>query len=190
LRFTKADLVIEFESRQQGISDPVVVNYGPKKLLGKKTEEERSWHYGGSFAAQISVGPVQIGPDGDMSVDGSFTRTYQEVVTSHEWGDSKHREANCVKYFMKENRKQESGIPEELDAVVVVAYGGSFQATVDVGSNVVFDLFASPWTKDDPVLFEPGVEHGEPVISHASPDFSALTPAEWQRMVTPNLDTR
>ena len=91
---------------------------------------------------------------------------------------------------MKENWKQESGIPEELDVVVVVAYGGPFQTTVDVGSNMVFDLFASPWIKDDPVLFEPGVEHGETIASHANPDFLALTSAEWQRMVTPNLHTR
>ena len=80
--------MIEFETRQQDISDSVVVNCSPKKLLGKKTDEERSWHYGGSFAAQISAGPAQIGPDGDMSVEGSFTRTHQEVVSIHELGSS------------------------------------------------------------------------------------------------------
>ena len=189
-RFTSARIIIEFTSRQAGCSDPIVVNFGPKRLLGQKTEEDRRWLYAGEFEAKINIGPFQVGPNLRAESEGSFTRTYTEVIKAKEWGDRNHKHPNTVKYLLKENKRQEGGIPDHLNATVVVIYDSPFQAVVDVSSTAIFDLLARPWTKDDPVLFEPGVEEGLPVRDNRDSEFSTLNEEDWKRIVTSSLDAQ
>ena len=187
-RFTSARIIIEFTSRQADSSDPIVVNFGPKRLLGQKTEEDRRWLYVGEFEAKANIGPFEVGPNLRAESEGSFTRTYMEVIKANKWGDKSHKYPNIVKYWLKENKRQEGGIPAQLNATVVVTYEGPFQAIVDVSSTAVFDLLARPWTKDDPVLFEPGVEEGSPVCDNRDSEFSTLNEEIWRRIVTSGLD--
>ena len=187
-RFTSARIIIEFTSREADSSDPIVVNYGPKRLLGQKTEENRRWLYAGEFEAKASIGPFEVGPTLRAESEGFFTRTYMEVIKANSWGDKSHKCPNTVKYWLKENKRQQGGIPEQLNATIVVIYEGPFQAVVDVSSTVIFDILAQPWTKDDPVLFEPGIEVGPPVRDSRDSEFSTLNEEDWRRIVTSNLD--
>lgn len=95
-----------------------------------------------------------------------------------------------MRHWLKENRRQEGGIPEQLIATVAVVYEGPFQAVVDVSSTAIFDLLGRPWTKDDPVLFEPGVEEGPPVRDNRDSQFSTLNEEDWRRIVTSGLDAQ
>lgn len=187
-RFTNSRITIEFTSRQAGSADPIIKNFGPRHLLGQKTEEARRWLYVGEFAAKVNVGPVEIGPDLRAESEGFYTKGYQEIVKAIDWGDTKHKYPNTLKYWLKENKRQKGGIPGQFDAAIVVVYDGPFQAVVDVSSTLMFDFLAQPWTKDDPVLFEPGVEHGKPVRSNGDSEFSTLGKEDWMRVVTSNLD--
>ena len=54
-RFTSAKIIIEFTSRQANSSDPIVINYGPKRLLDEKTEENRRWLYAGEFETKANM---------------------------------------------------------------------------------------------------------------------------------------
>ena len=189
-RFTSARIIIEFTSRQAGCSDPIVVNFGPKRLLGQKTEEDRRWLYAGAFEAKTNIGPFEVGPNLRAESEGSFIRTYTEVIKATDWGDENHRHPNTVKYWLKENKRQKGGIPDRLNATVVVIYDSPFQAVVDVSSTAIFDLLARPWTKDDPVLFEPGVEEGLPVRATRDSEFSTLNEEDWKRIVTSSLDAQ
>ena len=189
-RFTSARVIIEFTSRQADSSDPIVVNFGPKRLLGQKTEEDRRWLYVGEFEAKANIGPFSVGPNLRAESEGSFTKTYMEVVKANEWGDKSHKYPNTVKYWLKENKRQEGGIPDQINATIVVIYEGPFQAVVDVSSTAIFDLLARPWTKDDPVLFEPGVEEGPPVRDNRDSEFSTLNEEDWRRIVTSSLDAK
>ena len=111
-----------------------------------------------------------------------------EVIKANSWGDKSHKCPNTVKYWLKENKRQQGGIPEQLNATIVLIYEGPFQAVVDVRSTVIFDILAQPWTKDDLVLFEPGIEVGPPVRDNRDSEFSTLNEEDWRRIVTSNLD--
>ncbi|KAK1759105.1 hypothetical protein QBC47DRAFT_371074 [Echria macrotheca] len=192
-RFSRADIAIEFQARppKNPGDDPAVLRYGPKYLRSTGTAEQVGWHYTASLSASPGLGPVSIEPGIEIGRSGSYTRQYAAEVESDDWGSRKHRKPNCVKIWMREDDKQEQGIPLELLAAVVVEAGGPFQAKVSIKVDTVFNLIAWPWSKDDPLLLEPGVNFG-PSLRSSEPeiDFSTITSEEWRLLVTPDLLVR
>jgi hypothetical protein len=125
------------------------------------------------------------GPDADVK-RSSILRLNASYLGGSDWGDRKHRLPNCAKFWLREDEKQTPGVPLELLVAIVFRCRGPSQAMVDVRVDSVFQLLAWPWTKDDPVLLEPGVEYGD-IIREGSADFSTLTQEEWRQLVTPDL---
>jgi hypothetical protein len=191
-RFEKVNITVEFTSRPQGDpgADPVVVDYGPKKLQSIGTLEDRTWHYLATLSAKANVGPVEVGPEAETGAEGRYTRHYAAVVESDDWGNRKHPQPNCIKYWLSEDKRQKFGVPLELHIAAVVTHSGPFQATVNVHADNIFHILAWPWTQDDPVLFEPGVPHGDQIRHISRFDFSTLTVDEWRQIVTPDLEGR
>ena len=189
LRFSEAEIVIEFKSRPPASpqEDPVIVDYGPKKLESTGTDENRKRHLSATFSAKASFGPIEIGPDFSVGRDSEYVRHSAAIVETDDWGDRKHRRPNCVKCWLKEDQKGEAGLPLELRVAVIVAHDGPMQATVDVRAGHLFHLLAWPWTGDDPVLLQPGISHGEFASFTSSLEFSDLTQDDWRRLVTPDL---
>ena len=70
----------------------------------------------------------------------------------------------------------------ELNAGVVIEYGGNFLAKVEIGVSTPSTpkLFGSLWGKDDPILFFPPVSLGEPPRTM---HFDQLTDADWEYLV-------
>ncbi|KAK7413950.1 hypothetical protein QQX98_007133 [Neonectria punicea] len=192
LRFRKAKMTIEFQARPVSSpdKDPAVINYGPKKMRAVPTEEQREWQYLGTISAKASMGAFQAGPEISAGVGGSYPRRYAAEIESDDWGDRKHRAPNCVKIWMHEDKKQEDGLPTELLAAVVITLDGPCTATVHVQADALFNIVAWPWTKDDPVLLQPGVGLGQPVGGTGNVDFSKLTDEDWLGLVTPGLNHR
>lgn len=190
-RFKKIDMLLQFSARPEGqpSADPVVLDYGPKHLQAPETLEDRTWHYLVTLSAQANVGPMQMGPEAEVGTEGKFTRHYAASVEADDWGNRAHRRPNCVKLWLSEDKKQKKGVPLELHLAIIVTCPGPMQATVRVHADNLFHLLAWPWSADDPILLEPGVEHGEK-IRGGDFDFSDLTSEEWRQMVTPDLVQR
>ncbi|KPI45467.1 uncharacterized protein AB675_533 [Cyphellophora attinorum] len=191
LRLTKADIQIEFTSRPVSTpdADPKLLEYGPKYLQSNGTIENRTWNYVATLSANATLGSAEVGPQLELGAGGSFSKNFAAEVEVDDWGNGNHQRPNCLRVWMREDKKQESGIPQELHLTAIVSSSGAMQATVQVRANNIFHLLAWPWSARDPVLLQPGVEYGDK-IRDVDFDFSALTSDEWRRMVTPDLESR
>lgn len=190
LRFGQALIVIQYSCRPPGATanDPRVVDYGPKSLRAKPTEEDRTWWYDINFSAKAPAGPVSLGPGVNGGKNGKFARKYAAEVTIDDWSPRTHRFPNCVKCYLKEDPKQADGVPCELNMAVIIQASGPCQATVVVRAGNIFNLLATPWTRDDPVLLKPGVNYGTQVCGATAMDFQSLTKEDWKNLVTPDLE--
>ena len=187
-RFTKVNILIKFTSRPEGApdADPIVLSYGPKHLRSTETSEDRSWHYLVTLSAKATAGPMEIGPEAEAGAKGKFTKHYASLVDADDWGDRAHRRPNCVRVWASEDKRQKKGLPMELFVTTITTCPGPMKATVRVQADNIFHLLAWPWSKDDPILLQPGITYGEK-IREVDFDYSELTSEEWRRMVTPDL---
>lgn len=188
-RFDHAEVVVELTSRPSTVphNDPEVKDYGPKSLKRAASEEKRMPYWTAKLSAKGNAGPVEVGPEIESGVQREYTRHYATEIGSTDWGDRKHRKANCVKWWMKEDKKEADGLPVEVYAAVIFTYRGLAQATVTIKTSSWFDALAYPWTADDPILLKEGIGYGPSIRSGASLDFSELTDSEWAQLVTPDL---
>ncbi|KAF2163916.1 hypothetical protein M409DRAFT_57027 [Zasmidium cellare ATCC 36951] len=193
-RFERADIRIQFEGRDGEGEDPVVVDYGPKRLVSNGTDERRDWWCSATLSATAST-PVAITPSASASLSAGQTSSYTHhtatEISGAEFTDHAHSEPTIVKFWLREDERQKSRIPLEFACAVVVKYaggGGPFQATVDVKVGPVFDLLATPWGPESPVVLEPGVEFGEGVGLGQGQvvDFARLGAEEWRDLVAPD----
>ena len=188
-RFKSAKIIVEFTSRPPGHpdDDPKIRQYGPKTLQSTGTPESRSSHFMVTLSASAGG---QGGLALELGREGNYTRQYAAKIESDDWGNRKHRHPNCLRIWMREDEKQENGIPLELLAAVVVQTSSPFQAYINVKVDSIFNLIAWPWSKDEPLLLQPGVGYGTPVRTTSPIDFSTLTPDDWRQLVTPDLQLR
>lgn len=170
------------------------MDFGPKHLVSNGTDESRTWWYTATLSARTSTAlPVSIDSSPSLSLghSTSYPKHTAVAIEGADFSDHDHTEPNIVKFWLREDEKQKSRVPLDFDCAVIVKYpGGSFEATVDVKVGPVFDLLATPWMAEDPVIFEPGMDYGEGVREGQVVDFSTLTVEEWRKMVTPDLKFR
>lgn len=182
---------MKFEASDDG-EDPIVLDYGPKRLVSNGTDEKRDWWYSATLSATNSTA-VAITPTASVSAgqSGSHQHRFATEVSSAGFTDRDHREPNIVKFWLREDERQKSRIPLEFDCAVIVKYsGGPFQATVEVKVGPVSDLLATPWTPESPAMFEPGVGYGEQVKAGQIVDFAKLGPEEWRDLIASDLKVR
>lgn len=186
---------MKFETTDGGIEDdPVVVDYGPKRLRSSLgADEKREWHLTATLAAGLPT-PIDVLPMPGISA--STSRSWEEhhaaSVEASDFPSRDHTRPDGVRFWLRENDKQRGGLPIDFYCAAIVKYTTAFQASVHVKAGPVFDIFARPWTITDPILFEPGVEFGleenGPSVDGGSKDFAALSPGQWRKLVTPDLD--
>ncbi|KAI9774564.1 MAG: hypothetical protein M1840_002813 [Geoglossum simile] len=184
LRFTDAMIHIEFQKREGQGEDPAVLNFGPRTIVGEKTIENRLWCYELVMPCHINVWPLDIGLEPTVRRESEFDRQHFMEIRGNLYGDRKHQRPNCVRWTVKENSKQRSGIPDLLRCTAIVKYTDAFQVVVKVSSDAIFHVLAYPWTKDDPVLIEAGNSFGASVRDNGDSDFSTLTNDEWAKIVS------
>ncbi|KAK4499397.1 hypothetical protein PRZ48_009911 [Zasmidium cellare] len=183
-RFERADIRVQF-SGDDDKNPPVVVDYGPKRLVSNGTDERREWSCTATLSS-TALSPVSLSLSASQS--SSHTHHTATEISAAEFSDHGHSEANIVKFWLREDERQKSGIPLEFDCAVVVRYSGApVRVGVDVKVGPVFDLLATPWGPGDEVLLEPGVEYGEEVGKGEVVDFAELGSEDWGVLVAPGL---
>ncbi|KAL1881325.1 hypothetical protein Daus18300_001178 [Diaporthe australafricana] len=161
-RIKSADILFEFRARSRapGAIGPSVVEVRPKgqSKMGETIENQAS-----KFGLSFNVGPSIPGVEAGVTASGERITTkdvkYHTIVTGDnpadmEWGG--HYEA---RFTLEENKSQESGIPTQLTAVILLEREDEedfemvprIGATPDFGTKLI--SLGSSRAPDDPVQF-------------------------------------
>lgn len=195
-RFTRAIVRITFRQRENvGPNEhPDIKVFGPSELLGERMVEQRRENYGlpGPFGI-TNPATATVGPN--VSWESTYDRIHRMTVRGSaepEYFDDEV--TNQVTWKLTENGIDHGeGLGSIFRTAIIVHYTGPFQATVDVSAHTSPDYFwlARPWTKDDPIMFQPPFSYGEPLnLEQEAGDFSGLTETEWLKLLGPlNYDS-
>ncbi|KAI5366711.1 hypothetical protein Slin14017_G043510 [Septoria linicola] len=161
-RFGKADISIRLSSTiaptvemgQESSSsligvgaDPELVDFGPKHLSSAGTSEKRGWHISAQLAASLPVAPiVPTTPALSAGFSRSYDRHYASSVDAAAFASHGHTAPDTLRFWIREDTKQKDGLPLEFGCAAIVTYAApsSFQATVEVKTGLMFDMFAQP----------------------------------------------
>lgn len=192
LRFRRAEIAVSFKATPDGFrkpvseDDPVIYNFAPKRVYGNLTMENRSWTYGIEFPCMVSFGPVELGVQPFLEKSSSFEKGHRMEIVGREFKDAYHSEENEVIWVIKENGKQKDGIPDQLKFAIILGHTEGFQAEIKVSAETGsrLKLFGWPWSKDDPVLFQPAQGFGMPLETPRwFPDLETIRSDEWTEIV-------
>ncbi|KAK6332561.1 hypothetical protein TWF730_004221 [Orbilia blumenaviensis] len=196
-RFKAADIIIEFVKTKDGTviganyvspnnetqGSVTVLNFCPRHIYGVPILESRKWSFGIAVPLLLSVGPVQTGPEASVQYETRFPKTHRAEIKGLPIASSGVTNNNAVKWSIRENRKENRGIPDRVTCAILVEYDGHpFQASVEVSvkTHMNITLAALPWSKDDPILFKPNSNLGT-VTSKFS--FEELQLEDWLGVV-------
>lgn len=191
LRFTNASITASFTRTPDklivssptdvSVLTPILVkNFCPRKFFGAVQHENRKWIYRLDVPLNLTPPFAQTGINPSVSMESSFIRDYRMEVRGLPIAN------NTVKWTLVENAKQKEGIPDIFTCALLVEHDGNpFQADVSVSVRPgvalpSIRLDALPWSKDDPVLFHPGMEFAVK-LSHRRLD--QLDETEWLSLV-------
>lgn len=159
--------------------DPKVGIYSPKHIFGIPTEVEREYTYGVALQSSASAGPVKLGAELSFGGTRSFKVEESLEIVGMDEPDFDKMEPNKVIFDIDENPNCNKGVPRELYAGVVVVHDGPIQAEV---STSVDDRWAWPWTKDDPIVLNPGTIYGQ--VPETLPTmYEGLNDDDWKVLV-------
>ena len=188
LFFRNANFKLTFEKCQPASDqgDPAVVAFAPRKIYGMPTEESRKITYNVELGVTASAGPISMGPKGSRSVESSFEKIHIFKTVGNRWSSKKSNAWDIVYWEMTENGKQR-GIPDRLNAAVIIESSGPFQAKaeVTVDTSIKDNLLGAPWQKTHPVPFTPGITKG---TAPRTLKFEDLTESDWKEMIPYELE--
>jgi hypothetical protein len=190
-RFKSADVIVSFTKTPDNlivglpasVLTPVVVqNFCPRRVYGLPSSEEHKWTYHIDMVANFTLPPVQTSIAPSINRETSYMRDHRMEIRGLPI------KSNTVKWTLFENAKQQKGIPDRFTCAVLLEHDGTpFQAEVRVSvraSVAVLSLplafNAQPWSKDDPVLFQPGAEFAAKVPPQ---HLSQMKEADWLLLV-------
>ncbi|TVY81140.1 hypothetical protein LSUE1_G004973 [Lachnellula suecica] len=184
-RFKNANIKITFSKHSSAPSSeasPAVVKFAPRKMYGLPTVEGKKNRIGGEFSLEVPAGPITVGPSISGEKEWEYEKTHRFSTQGNFWSSEHGSDWDIVYWDVRENKRTKEGIPDQLNMGVVVERGGKFVATVDVtvDTPVANSVFGSPWRKNAPALFAPGVTLGK---QPSTTKFDDLTEEEWRRMV-------
>lgn len=188
LRLKRANVHLSFRSDPDPSSksaEPWLYIFSPRKIYGTPYLEERKWAIEVGMQTSISAGPLSL-----LSLSGPHVKATQEVTLPKEqrlkivgqpWSERRRQQPHQVLYSIEEAANLGYGIPDTLNVGIVVGYNGPFQATVEVSAKtgVGVPIFAPPWSKDDPLLFNTVTEKG----TIPTKEFDKLDDVDWMRLV-------
>lgn len=160
-------------------SDPIVCVYSPKHIWGEPIEEEKETHWEVATRCSVSLGPAGLGPE--VSGGGSSKIHVEHALEIAGMDEPEYDKdyPNKVIFEIDENEKIGKGIPKELYFGMVVQHEGAIQADV---TTTIGDVTALPWSKDDPIILQPGKTFGNMPTS-LSEMFDQWTDDDWTTIV-------
>lgn len=184
-RFKNANIKITFSKHHSAsISDPspAIIKFAPRKVYGLPTVEGKKNRIGGEISLQVPAGPVTVGPSLSGEKESEWEKTHRFSTQGNFWSSEHGSDWDIVYWNIRENKRTKEGIPDQLNMGVVVEREGSFVATVEVTVDTPFvnSVFGTPWSKNRPALFVPGVPMGKQPRTNK---FEDLTEDEWRSMV-------
>jgi hypothetical protein len=162
-RLKKAAITVCFNKYPQPAAandtraDPIVCVYSPKHVWGEPTEEEKETHWEVAARCSVSVGPAGLGPEVSQGGSSKINVEHALEIAGMDEPEYDKDYPNKVIFEIDENEKIGRGIPKELYFGIVVQHEGDIQATVTTN---IGDATALPWSKDDPIILQPGKTFG------------------------------
>ncbi|KAK5746898.1 hypothetical protein LTR17_000529 [Elasticomyces elasticus] len=188
-RLRKADITVCFNNYRRASeqtrsipdarSDPIVCVYSPSHVRGTPTEDEIETHWEIAARCSVNVGPVSVGPEASRGGSSRMKVEHAVEIAGEDMPEGDKDYPNTVIFSIDENEKVTKGIPKELYFGIVVQHEGLLQAEI---LSSIRDATALPWTKDDPIILQPGKEFGRCTPSLSS-KFDEWTDDDWTQLV-------
>jgi len=170
-RYKSATIKITFRPTrtQTGLRvDPIVRRIFPGRVYGNATKEKHRTGY--EILPSVATGPplpVQVGINAKAGWEVEKEVGRRMEIRGYTGTDDKHDDDNVAWWVVEENPADADGIPCDVScAAIVLNHGLGFEANVSlkvktglaVGSiDPRYWLMSGiPWSKDDPLVFEPG----------------------------------
>jgi hypothetical protein len=183
-RFKNANIKITFSkhttAKESG--SPCVVKFAPRKIYGLPTVDGKKKKIGGEFSLKVPIRSITVEPSAKVERESKFETEHRFMTVGNFWSSSQESQWDIVYWDMRENRRTERGIPDRLNVAVVVEREEPFIATVEVtiDTPVANGAFSHPWTKNNPVVFVPGVLMR---VQQRTNKFDELSEEEWRRLI-------
>jgi len=160
-------------------SDPIVCVYSPKHVWGQAIEEEKETHWEVAARCSVSLGLAESGSEGSREGSSKIHIEHAVEIAGMDEPEYDKDYPNKVIFEIDENEKIGKGIPKELYFGMVVQHEGGIQAEVTTN---IGDVTALPWSKDDPIILQPGKSFGHMPTS-LSGMFDQWTDDDWTALV-------
>lgn len=184
-RFKKANVMFQFEPMEQTSNSNVVVKrWAPQFLTGRRTTSSVEWAFEGSITAGVDLPGSSIKASTALPHKETLTREYACSIISDTWAPPHLSEPNAVRFYIHENEQSRGGIPNRLNAVVVVQSDVAVRGRATVETNGIKARVAKGHCNPIELVIDASYR---PIWPGEMKEFSTLKKEEWQGLATGSL---
>ncbi|KAK7178855.1 hypothetical protein PSPO01_15111 [Paraphaeosphaeria sporulosa] len=187
-RFKKANIMLQFEPSEAGLASTAVVKrWAPQFLTGRRTTSSVEWAFEGSLTAGVDIPGSTINANTSLSRKESVVKEHSCSILSDTWKLPQLAEPNAVRFYIHENEQSRGGIPNRLNAVLVIQSDVACRGRATVETNGIKAMYVRG--HHNPIELQVNVSY-QPRFPEGVKDFSTLSTIEWQMLATPTLQMR
>jgi hypothetical protein len=187
-RFKKANIMLQFEPSGACLASTAVVKrWAPQFLTGRRTTSSVEWTFEGSVTAGVDIPGSTVNTKACLSRKESVVKEHSCSIISDTWKAPQLAEPNAVRFYIHENEQSRGGIPNRLNAVLVIQSEVACRGRATVETNGIKSMYARG--HHNPIELQVDVSY-QPRFPEGVKDFSKLSSAEWQMLATPTLQMR
>ncbi|KAL1596629.1 hypothetical protein SLS60_009277 [Paraconiothyrium brasiliense] len=184
-RFKKANIMLQFEPTDPGLTNIAIVKrWAPQFLTGRRTTSSVEWTFEGSLTAGVDMPGSTVKAGASLSRTESTVKEHSCSILSDTWKSPQLVEPNAVRFYIHENEQSRGGIPNRLNAVLVIQSDVACRGRATVETNGIKAMYARG--HHNPIELQVDASY-EPRFPEAMKDFATLNTAEWQMLATPTL---
>ncbi|KAJ4299924.1 hypothetical protein N0V90_005171 [Kalmusia sp. IMI 367209] len=181
--------MLQFEQSETSLADqkpPVVKRWAPQFLTGRRTTSSVEWTFEGSLTAGVDIPGSALTANASLGRKETVVQEYSCSILSDTWKAPQLSEPNAVRFYIHENEQSKGGIPNRLNAVLVIQSDVACQGKATVETNGIKAMYARG--HHNPIELQVDTSY-QPRFPAEMKDFAMLTTAEWQMLATPSLQT-
>ena len=184
-RFKKANIMFQFEPTDPNSgSTAVVKRWAPQFLTGRRTTSSVEWAFEGSLTAGVDLPGTKVQASASASRTETFTIEHSCSIVSDTWAPPHLSEPNSVRFYINENEQSRGGIPNRLNAVLVVQSDSAVRGKATVETNGIKARVARGYCNPIELVME---ESYRPRWPDEAKEFAILGREEWQSLATGTL---